>query len=47
MKAGRDMIEVYKVMKGLSKVTTDLLTKSLKAKIKGNGSKLKWLTHCA
>lgn len=41
MKAGGDVIEVYKVTKGLSRVNTDLLTKSLKAKAKGNALKLK------
>lgn len=46
MKAGEDMIEVYKVTKGLSRVKTDLLTKSLKAKAKGYASKLKELPHC-
>ena len=46
MKAGGDMIEVYKVTKGLGRVDTDLLTKSLKAKAKGNASKFIGLTHC-
>lgn len=46
MKAGGDEIEVYKVMKVLSRVNTDSLTKSLKAKAEDNASKPKGLTHC-
>lgn len=46
MKAGRIVIEVYKVMKGLSRVSIDMLTKSLKARAKGNALKLQGLTHC-
>lgn len=46
MKAGRDVIEVYKVTKGLSRVSTDMLTRSLKAKAKGNALNLQGLTHC-
>lgn len=41
MKAGGDVIEVCKVTKGLSRVNTDWLTKSLKAKAKGHALKLK------
>ena len=46
MKAGRDVIEVYKVTKGLSRVSIDMLTRSLKAKAKSNALKLQGLTHC-
>ena len=46
MKAGRDVIEVYKVTKGLSRVSIDMLTRSLKAKAKSIVLKLQGLTHC-
>lgn len=46
MKAGGDMIEVYKVTKVLSRMNIDLLTKSWNAKAEDNTSKPKGLTHC-